>query len=154
MKTIPLSQGEVAFVSDEDYERVSQYKWSLSHSPKCSPKKYAVARVNGKQTGMHRFILGSPAGKVIDHEDGNGLNNIRTNIRPATNSQNRANSTTERDLPKGVYPRVQRTGGVVFRAQIRSDKRLTNLGTFTTIGEAAATYAKAAKAVHREFAKP
>jgi len=34
MKTIPLSQGRYALVSDEDYERVAAHKWSLSYSPK------------------------------------------------------------------------------------------------------------------------
>lgn len=154
MKTIPLTQGEFAFVSDKDFKGVSQYKWCLSYNPKLGPHKYAVAKIDGKQVGMHRFILGQPVGKVVDHRDGNGLNNVRRNIRPATHSQNRANSTTKRELPKGVYQRKQRTGGIVFRAQIRSDRCLTNLGTFTTVNAAAIAYAKAAKTIHREFARP
>lgn len=140
-------------MSDEDYERVAAHKWSLSYSPKNSPKMYAVCKINGKQTGLHRFVLGMGDGGLVDHRDGDGLNNQRSNLRKCTYGQNRANSDTKRNLPKGVYARRQRTGGTVYRAQIRHDNRLTNLGTYTTIEEAAAAYAKAAPNFHGEFAR-
>lgn len=154
MRTIPLSQGEVALVSEQDYERVSTHKWSLSYSPAHSPKKYAVASISGKQTGLHRFVLGVEGRVLVDHIDGDGLNNTRENLRECTYSQNRANSSTRRTLPKGVYVRRQRTGAIVYRAQIRKNYHITSLGTFATVEEAAMAYASAASVIHKEFAKP
>lgn len=153
MKSITLTQGETALVSDEDYERVSAHKWCLSYSPSHSPKKYAVCSIDGKTVGMHRFILGVTKGVLVDHRNGDGLDNHRGNLRSSTYGQNRANSASKRVLPKGVYARRQRTGGTVFRAQIRSGKHLTNLGTYQTIEAAAHAYAQAATKLHGEFAR-
>ena len=134
------------------FKRVSAHKWYASKSPR--GYVYATATIDGKWVGMHRFILGAPAGYVVDHRDGNGLNNTRDNLRLATYSQNKANSVCRRSLPKGVYSRRQRTGGTVYRAQIRCRGVITNLGTFVTIEEAAKAYAEAAFRTHKEFAKP
>lgn len=92
MKKIPLSQGLFALVDDEDYERVSQYKWCASKESR-GTKFYAIRweRINGKQTKirMHRFILGLPPGKqcshyqnglVVDHVNGNSLDNRKCNL--------------------------------------------------------------------------
>ena len=152
MKKIPLTQGMCALVSDEDYDRVSSRKWCLSHSPNHSENMYAVCKINGKTVGMHRFILNANDGLFVDHKNGNGLDNRRANLRNCTRSQNRANSNTKRSLPKGVYARVQRTGTVAYRAQIRHGGTITNLGTFPTIDLAAAAYTVAAVKMHGEFA--
>lgn len=154
MRKIALSRGEYALVSDQDYERVSAHKWSLSHSPSHSDKMYAVTKIGGKQTGMHRFIMQTKAGLFVDHADGNGLNNTRENLRECTRGQNRANSVSSRALPKGVYSRNQRSGAVVFRARIRVNGKTISLGTFSNQHEASKAYAKAAKLVHKEFARP
>lgn len=153
MKTIPLTQGKFALVSDEDYERVVPMKWCLSYSPEHSQKMYAVSAIGGKRVSMHRFIVGAEKGTIIDHRNGDGLDNQRGNLREGTCGQNRANSGSKRDLPKGVYPRQQRTGGTVYRAQIRCGKRLTNLGTYRTIDAASAAYSIAASKFHGEFAR-
>jgi len=92
MKEIPLSQGLVALVDDEDFERVNQFKWCASKESR-GTKFYAIRwqRINGKQTKirMHRFILGLPPGKeckhyqsglVVDHVNGNSLDNRKRNL--------------------------------------------------------------------------
>lgn len=82
-------------VDDDDWEWLSQWKWCASV---CTHTVYAVRSFkdeNGKRfiTGMHRFILGLTDSKVFgEHEDGNGLNNQRSNIRPCTPAQNRMNT--------------------------------------------------------------
>jgi hypothetical protein len=92
---IPLTQGLVAHVSEEDYEVLESYKW---HARKDGKTFYAARRDGYGFVTMHRNvavrmgILPTVFDKrEIDHIDGNGINNVRTNIRVATRSQNAAN---------------------------------------------------------------
>jgi hypothetical protein len=153
MKSITLTQGETALVSEEDYERVSAHKWCLSYSPSHSPKKYAVCSIDGKTVKMHRFILSVTKNVLINHRNKNKLNNQQRNLHSSTYGQNRANPTNKHILPKYIYTHHQRTSGTMFKAQIRSGKHLTNLGTYQTIEAAAHAYAQAATKLHGEFAR-
>lgn len=95
MKEIPLTKGMVALVSDDDYERVSKYKWYASLESR-GTKWYAIRRetVDGKRLKirMHRFIMSLPPGKdderVVDHKDHNSLNNQRENLEIITQTEN------------------------------------------------------------------
>jgi hypothetical protein len=89
MRTIQLTRGKVATVSDEDYERVSKLKWFAwwqGHT------WYACADIDRERIYMHRFILGLERdGYQVDHLDRNGLDNQRENLRLATPRMNRHN---------------------------------------------------------------
>lgn len=90
MKEIPLTQGYVALVDDGDYEELSQFNWYANVQ---SDGRVYARRMNNRtkrQVSMHRQIAGVP-GLVIDHINGNGLDNRRDNLRgvsPAENAQN------------------------------------------------------------------
>jgi hypothetical protein len=98
VKEIALTKNQIAFVSDEDFERVSQHKWQASDCGRWKgyEKFYAVTKIYYQGGGgkyrrvyMHRFILEPiPVGMVVDHIDGNSLNNLRTNLRIVTVGQN------------------------------------------------------------------
>ena len=96
MREIPLSRGYVALVDDEDYERLSKHKWHVYVNKRGkSSEIYAkrnIPAIGGKwryrTIYMHVEITGYPQ---TDHIDRNGLNNQRSNLRPATSSQNNAN---------------------------------------------------------------
>jgi hypothetical protein len=91
-KTIPLTKGYEALVSPEDYEELSKHKWHASERP--NGKVYAARSTTFSGLPvvqyMHREIMGECPDDV-DHIDGNGLNNVRENLRPATRSQNHMN---------------------------------------------------------------
>lgn len=91
MKAIPLTQGKVAFVDDADYDKLIVNKW---HALRIKHRFYAGRTVyyNGtkKNILMHKCIIESSID--IDHKDGNGLNNVRDNLRPCSRSQNLWNS--------------------------------------------------------------
>ncbi len=78
VKYIPLTQGKVAIVDAEDYAWLSQHKWYLQ---KKGGNSYAVRRENGKMIRMHREIMQTPEGLVVDHKDGCGLHNRKCNMR-------------------------------------------------------------------------
>ena len=91
MKKIPLSQGYFALVDDEDFEALNYFKWSVANcgNKRRSPKLYARLRRGRKQIYMHRELFSSiPPGMVVDHIDGDGLNNQKENLRLLTHSDN------------------------------------------------------------------
>lgn len=148
MKEIPLSRGIVALVDDADFEWLNQYKWHVS--PSDGKHLYAAARINGKYIRMHKVL--SPD-VMVDHRDGNGLNNQRLNLRPATDAQNsrntkKRNGTTSRF--KGVYWDKQHRK---WRTQIAVLPKRFHIGLFHSEEEAAKAYDSAAMRLFGEFAK-
>lgn len=93
MKKVPLSRGLFALVSDEDFEIVSAYKWCASHESR-GFKHYAIRweTICGRRfkIRMHRFIMGLPHGdpRVVDHLDGDGLDNRRENLEVVDQREN------------------------------------------------------------------
>ena len=98
MKLIPLTQDQFAMVDDEDFEKVNELKWRAIKDGRLSTIKfYALSgryiKKIQQQIRMHSYIIGmAPFGMMIDHINGNGLDNTRCNLRFATRSQNGANS--------------------------------------------------------------
>jgi hypothetical protein len=85
MKKILLTQGKTAIVDDEDFKRLSQYKWYAYKSGKTFYARRNVWAGKKKQTviQMHRDILGLSLSdnKIVDHVNFNGLDNRKENIR-------------------------------------------------------------------------
>lgn len=147
MKEIPLTQGEFALVDDADYPLVSQYKWFANRTRRW----YVSAVVDGRQVYLHRFLMNPPVGMVIDHIDGDGLNNTRANIRICTDTQNKQNriKTAKGKSPyKGVFPVKNR-----WQAFLQSNGERVNLGCFSTPEEAARAYNQGAIREFGEFAR-
>lgn len=150
MKEIKLTKGKVALVDDDNYDWLAQYSWYASFSGHW----YAVTNVRlagkKKKVYMHRMISGAKDPKTeIDHIDGDGLNNTRTNLRQATRSENMRNRSNQRNNTsgwKGVYK-----GDKKFRAQIGIHRKSMHLGTFDTPEDAAAAYDRAARELHGVF---
>jgi hypothetical protein len=91
-KSIPLTKGLIAVVDERDYELVSRYKWfALIGGHSRGSSLYYARRnardLNGKRITvlMHNTIMGQ---KGIDHRDGDGLNNRRSNLRFASTKNN------------------------------------------------------------------
>lgn len=154
MKEITLSRGLIAIIDDEDYERVSQFKWCAKPAKSNHGRWYAArsVQVNGKRTTvyMHRFILGAVGSEQVDHKDCDGLNNVRSNLRKCTRSQNNAN-TVLRERGGAGFRGVTKDKRK-FRAQIFRDSAYIGLGSFDTAEDAARAWDRAAIKFHGEFA--
>lgn len=146
---IPLSQGKYTIVDLIDYERLAQKKWYYN-------KGYAVRNIyhEGKSLGlvyMHREILLPGSYQEVDHIDGNGLNNLRKNLRPATRKENSRNriklNSNNTSGYRGVYERYGK-----WIAQISINNEMHHIGTFNDKAEAAAAYNEVAKKHYGEFA--
>jgi hypothetical protein len=154
MVEVPLTQGKVALIDDEDAERVLAYKWSAWWDSRS--KQWRVGRTtvsNGRKimVYLHRFILSAPSGLQVDHKNMDSLDNRRSNLRLATNAQNHCNRKRQSDNTsgfKGVDWHKNR-----FRAQIKHLGVKYFLGNFTTAEAAARAYDAAALLLHGEFAR-
>jgi hypothetical protein len=161
MKQIKLTQGYVALVNDEDYERVNAFKWHAyiatrkDGTIKTIYAKRNIPKINGKRTTqkMHRFILGITDPKVqADHKDHNGLNNQRYNLRQATHTQNGRNTRISTMNTSGVKGVGWHKGAEKWHARIAVDGNRIHLGNFTDKEEAAHAYDAAALKHHGAFA--
>lgn len=137
-----------AIVDECDLELVSKHKWHIQ--PKSCGVMYAISARKRKTLRMHRLIMGAKPGEQIDHINHNGLDNRRCNLRVAGrngNSRNMRKATGQTSRFKGVHRR-----GKYWRAGIRIDGRLINIGTFTDETLAGAAYNHFARVYFREFA--
>ena len=88
---IPLTQNLFALVDAADYEWLKDYKWHVTRHGACGTV-YAGRREGGRLVLMHRQIMNPPKGMVVDHINGNGVDNRRCNLRICTQKQNVHNS--------------------------------------------------------------
>lgn len=100
MREIPLTQGLVALIDDEDYERISQFKWTASLESR-GTKWYAIRWSRKWEHGdgkrykirLHHAVLRITradlgVGEVVDHIDHNGLNCQKGNLERITQREN------------------------------------------------------------------
>ena len=160
MKEILLSRGKVALVDDEDFEWLNQWKWSLSQlgTNRKYRSIYYAHRTQWYKNGvqrdisMHRLILDAPKGLEVDHIDGNGLNNQRSNLRLCTRTQN-ARNARRRKNGSSRFKGVCKTREGRWNARIYANGKRANLGVFKNEADAARAYDAAAAEAFGEFAR-
>ena len=132
-----------AMLIDEcDLERTLALGYSIFACGQKKTRKPCAAfheTVDGKQKTIwfHRWLMDAPAGVLVDHLNGNTLDNRRTNLRLATNVQNNLNihgaTGRSRSGIRGVSP-YGKSGK--YRARIGIGNRTVCLGTFRNIEDA------------------
>lgn len=155
MKTIPLTQGQVALVDDADYEAVSQFKWCAMKNRRGFYAGRGVYKTNGKHTVqyLHQFLL--PGVSRIDHRDGNGLNNRRHNLRPATNQQNLQGARRKKIGATSRFRGVSWFSQYSkWQASIKVNGKPIHLGYHEVEAKAAKAYDVAARKYCGDFASP
>jgi len=147
---IPLTQNEFTLVDVEDFDKLIGYKW---HCVKGKYTIYARVKRKGKHLLMHRLIMNAKKGQIIDHINGNGLDNRRHNLRFVTNQQNRWNCNKP---GKGKSKYVGVTWHIKdkkWQAQIRHNGKLIHLGSFENEEEAARMYDKEVIKLRGEYGR-
>lgn len=151
MKTIKLTRGYSAIVDDEDYQRFGHLRWGAQVARLNPLLVYATRKVKHSiLCCLHREIMGAKPGVMVDHRDGDGLNNRRRNLRFCTNSQNLQNQRLNARNTSG-FKGVSK-GNRKWRAQIRFSGKTIFLGAFKYRIDAARCYDKWARRYFGEFA--
>ena len=115
-------------VDAEDLDKVKPYKW---HAKKSNHTMYATTHIGNKKIFMHCLLMGKRDKKVIDHINGDGLDNRKSNLSFVSHGSNIRNQTPHK---KSVG--VRKTPSGRFRAVIMSNHKSIHLGTYDTYEEA------------------
>ncbi len=157
MKRIQLTQGKYAKVDDRDFEKLNKYKWFARFSPHTRTFYATRSQKKGekgpKQIQMHNEVMKCPKGKRVDHRWGETLDNRRSQLRICTKNENSLNRGLNRNSPTGFKGVSFSRTGKRFRARIQVNKKPYCVGTFHTAEEAARAYNRAAKKLHKQFAR-
>lgn len=153
---VPLTKGYTAIIDAEDVPLVADYNWFAQVERRADgniARVYAVRHAMRRAVLLHRFLAQTPDGLETDHIDGNGLNNRRSNLRQATQAQNRQNARTRVDNAAGIKGVCWHGHSRKWLAQIRVDGKQRHLGIFKCRTAAAFAYAKASRKLHGEFGR-
>jgi hypothetical protein len=142
-------RGAWAAVVDAEDGHLLDDGWSVAMRGTC-PASLTRNR-NGRTERLHRLIVGDQGVLVVDHINGNALDNRRQNLRPATPAQN---SRNRRAMQGKRFRGVELHGYNKWRARIWADGVRHDLGLFDSPESAAAAYDEAAVQLQGDFARP
>jgi len=153
-RRIPLTMGLYALVDPEIYYELSKYEWFAVPS---GATYYAMRNDFVKHkyapVSMHKEVLKVGKGRVVDHRDGNGLDNRAANLRGITTAQNRLNCGKHAKASSRFKGVCWHKGIEKWMVNISKDKKRKFVGYFDDQIEAARAYDEAAKREHGIFAR-
>jgi len=144
---IPLTKGKITIVDADDYEWLSQWKWSAHKSYYMFyAERHTYPNGNDVVVKMHRAILGLSYGdgKIVDHRSRDGLDNRRTNLRIASRSLNKYNCKLYRNNTSGYRGVHWWKTACKWKAYININGKRKSLGHHPTAIDAAIAYDKSA----------
>ena len=133
---ITLSQHMIGIIDTKDIDKVKHLRWHAVRSRRTfyaehtsHPTKDTTVKIK-----MHRYLLNISDNRQVDHIDGRGLNNQRSNLRICTSKQNSQNRKTTNNSTGVVGVTMTKSGK--FMARIFPDGKSITIGTFSTLKEA------------------
>lgn len=144
---------------DEDYSKIEDYNWWIQDAD--GGNKYVMSNVRGLDgevvaLAMHRVIMGvSESNIFIDHINGNGLDNRKSNLRTCTQAENSRNrkKSNSRDYTSKFKGVIWRERDSKWRATIHHEGRNITIGNFESETDCAKAYDVFARKYYGEFAR-
>lgn len=121
--------GESVIVDDEDFDALRKYHWNEVKGNGQHRYFTTSKQVNGKRIypRLHRIVAGALPRQIVDHIDGNTLDNRKVNLR-ITDATGNALNRHRFTVPGMTYlPKRKR-----WVARIKVNKKLISLGTHRT----------------------
>ncbi len=143
---ISISPNYTCLIDEDDFNLVSRFKWFADRHGSIT---YAKTISNGISTRMHRLVMKARKGKQVDHINGDGLDNRKSNLKISNQRANAQNSARSTGI--SGYRGVFIAGEKMWRARISNKKKMHHLGYFVTPLEAALAYDKAADEIYGPF---
>ncbi|ALC11214.1 HNH endonuclease [Sphingopyxis sp. 113P3] len=149
---VPLTRGYRAIIDAEDVHLVEGNCWSvvIGNTGICYAKR--TTNADGLIL-MHRMILNAPVGAIVDHKNGNGLDNRKANLRIATLKQNAQNRRKRRGTAGALKGACWDADRNTWVSGIYIEGRKVHLGSFETEQGAHEAYCRAATDAFGEFAR-
>lgn len=156
MKLIKLTKGKYAKVDNCDYKVLMCFKWSAYKAYGLGNKYrvHAGVKINGnwKTVELSRAIMFPSKEKMVDHRNGDPLDNRRSNLRICTRSENMGNSVLhKKDHSTGIKG-IYKYGNKWLVRGVMKDGVRRFVGSFACPAVAKASYNTEALALHGEFA--
>lgn len=146
---------ENAIIDRADWALIAGHRWRATRG-RSNQTYYAVYRVGEVSVFMHRLILNPGPDKVVDHINGNGLDNRRSNLRACTEHENRMHTTRLQERNRhgylGIGSYTVRGGRRRWTAEIRMNRKKIYLGAFDTMEQAIEARVAAEKRLFGDFA--
>jgi len=134
----------IAFVDEDSRPVVREHRWRLNANG------YAVTKIEGTSTYMHRLLMPEAGKFEVDHIDGNRLNNRKANLRVVTKKEQMQNRGVRADNKTGHRNVHYDAKKKLYRVCVRlSDGRA--LGHRHKLIEDAIAEAAALRAEHMPF---
>lgn len=159
---INVGNGLFTKVSPEDYESLSKKKWYVRSNDGYVCRNETIKgeiiknekyrKTKQRSVLLHRFLMGMHGGNVryvVDHINGDKLDNRRVNLRIVTVAQNLWNVNYCSKTNKTGCRGVSKTKGDKFKAVITANSKRIYLGTFNTLEDAEMAYKNAKETYHR-----
>ncbi len=143
-------------IDDEDYHLIANRSVWVWTTPRHTSFYAFTSGANPKDgVRLHRLIMGviDDLSVIVDHKNGNALDNRKCNLRVTSQSNNNKNAKKRKSARTSKFKGVHlHAASKKWKAQIQIDRKKISLGTFRTELEAAAAYNNAAKLYFGEFA--
>jgi hypothetical protein len=154
-RKIYLDEGKWIILDLEDYYRFAGFKWCIGgHDGKFyAIRGQMINPADSKIVQLHRLIMDAPKGLLVDHRNGDSLDNRRDNLRLATGWQNQCNKRKEKNASSRFKGVAFRKGRKKCVACIKVGGKQLWLGSFDSEIEAAKAYDAAARKHRGEFAR-
>jgi hypothetical protein len=149
MRKITCTDGSIALVDDDDYNKIKAYRWIRAEWT----NGYVICYIKRKIVYLHRLVMNAGPKQGVDHRSRNKLDNQKGNLRFATRSQNACNSKLRCDSTSGYKGVSFMKSSSKWLAYACINNKQVNIGLFKTPKEAAIEYDKKALELYGEFAR-